>query len=50
MPTGKPLTHFKGSPIFIPGNHDWYNEGPWEDWRDNKKYIQKELKSKDVFS
>jgi len=42
------LTHFKGSPIFIPGNHDWYNEG-LEGLERQQKYIQKELKSKDVF-
>lgn len=42
------LTHFKGNPIFIPGNHDWYNEG-LEGLERQQKYIQKELKSKDVF-
>ena len=23
----KTLKDFKGSPVFIPGNHDWYNDG-----------------------
>ena len=42
------LSQFKGNPIFIPGNHDWYNEG-LEGLERQQKYIQKKLDSKEVF-
>ena len=42
------LENFKGNPIFIPGNHDWYNEG-LEGLERQQKYIQKKLDSKEVF-
>ena len=42
------LSHFKGNPIFIPGNHDWYNEG-LDGLERQQKYIQEQLKSKEVF-
>jgi|TARA_R110000744_G_scaffold22054_12_gene56682 hypothetical protein len=44
----KTLAEFKGKPIFIPGNHDWYNEG-LEGLERQQKYIQKKLDSKEVF-
>ncbi|MEN8817450.1 MAG: metallophosphoesterase [Nonlabens sp.] len=39
---------FNGSTIFIPGNHDWYNEGLNNVERE-KKYIEKALKNKNVW-
>jgi len=44
----KTLKDFKGNPLFIPGNHDWYTEGLVGLERE-QKYIQKALDSKDVF-
>lgn len=44
----KTLAQYKGKPIFIPGNHDWYNEG-LVGLKRQQKYIQKKLKSKEVF-
>ena len=44
----KTLENFKGKPLFIPGNHDWYTEGLIGLKRE-QKYIQKALDSKDVF-
>ncbi|WP_339707125.1 metallophosphoesterase [uncultured Kriegella sp.] len=44
----KTLEEFKGKPLFIPGNHDWYTEGLVGLERE-QKYIQKQLKSKEVF-
>lgn len=44
----KTLENFKGKPIFIPGNHDWYTEGLVGLERE-QKYIQKALDSKEVF-
>ena len=44
----KTLEEFKGKPLFIPGNHDWYTEGLIGLER-QQKYIQKQLKSKEVF-
>ncbi|PIF01067.1 MAG: phosphoesterase [Maribacter sp.] len=44
----KTLDGFKGSPIFIPGNHDWYNEGV-KGLRREQKFIEKKLDSKGVF-
>lgn len=44
----KTLAQFKGNPIFIPGNHDWYNDG-LEGLERQQKYIQKKLDSKEVF-
>lgn len=42
------LQGFKGTPLFIPGNHDWYTEG-LKGLKRQQKYIQKELDSKKVF-
>ena len=42
------LDNFKGRPIFIPGNHDWYNQG-LKGLERQQKYIEKSLDSKDVF-
>lgn len=42
------LKNFKGSPIFIPGNHDWYSNG-LEGLERQEKYIEKKLNNKDVF-
>ncbi|MDO6515717.1 metallophosphoesterase [Zobellia uliginosa] len=44
----KTLENFKGKPIFIPGNHDWYTEGLVGLERE-QKYIQEKLDSKEVF-
>ena len=44
----KTLDDFKGKPLFIPGNHDWYTEGLVGLERE-QKYIQKKLDSKKVF-
>ena len=44
----KTLENFKGKPIFIPGNHDWYTEG-LKGLKREQKYIQKKLDSKKVF-
>ncbi|MEO1009744.1 MAG: metallophosphoesterase [Bacteroidota bacterium] len=42
------LTSFKGKPLFIPGNHDWYTEG-LKGLKRQQKYIQKALDYKDAF-
>lgn len=42
------LKKFKGRPIFIPGNHDWYSEG-LKGLSRQQKYIEKNLDSKKVF-
>ncbi len=42
------LTNFKGHPIFIPGNHDWYNEGLIGLER-QQKYVEKKIDKKNVF-
>jgi calcineurin-like phosphoesterase family protein len=42
------LDDFKGKPIFIPGNHDWYNEG-LKGLERQQKFIEKKLDSKKVF-
>lgn len=44
----KTLQNFKGTPLFIPGNHDWYAEGLVGLERE-EKYIQKMLGDKDSF-
>ncbi|WP_179954990.1 metallophosphoesterase [Maribacter luteus] len=44
----KTLDGFKGNPIFIPGNHDWYNEG-LKGLEREQKYIEKKLDNKHVF-
>ena len=44
----KTLEDFKGKPIFIPGNHDWYTEG-LVGLKREQDYIQENLDSKDVF-
>ncbi|WP_228027856.1 metallophosphoesterase [Costertonia aggregata] len=42
------LQNFKGKPLFIPGNHDWYTEG-LVGLKREQKYIQEKLGSKEVF-
>ncbi len=42
------LANFKGKPVFIPGNHDWYAEG-LIGLKRQEKYIEKALNSKEVF-
>ena len=44
----KTLENFKGKPLFIPGNHDWYNEGLVGLER-QEKYIEKMLGDKEAF-
>ncbi|RKR15139.1 calcineurin-like phosphoesterase family protein [Maribacter vaceletii] len=44
----KTLSNYKGNTIFIPGNHDWYNDG-LKGLEREEKYIQDALKSKEVF-
>ncbi|AZQ60204.1 phosphoesterase [Maribacter sp. MJ134] len=44
----KTLENYRGKPIFIPGNHDWYTEGLIGLERE-EKYIQKALGDKDAF-
>ncbi|TAI47974.1 metallophosphoesterase [Flagellimonas allohymeniacidonis] len=42
------LENFKGQPIFIPGNHDWYANG-LKGLERQEDYIKKALKDKDAF-
>jgi len=42
------LEDFKGRPIFIPGNHDWYSEG-LKGLSRQEKYLKKKLKQKNSF-
>lgn len=42
------LSDFKGRPLFIPGNHDWYNEG-LKGLARQENYIKKKLKQKNPF-
>ena len=42
------LDDFQGKPIFIPGNHDWYNEG-LKGLERQQEYIEKKLDRKKVF-
>ena len=44
----KTLENYEGKTIFIPGNHDWYNEGPVGLKRE-QKHIENTLGSKEVF-
>ncbi len=44
----KTLEDFKGKPLFIPGNHDWYSEG-LEGLNLQQVYIQNKLDSQKVF-
>ena len=44
----KTLDDFKGRPLFIPGNHDWYTEGLVGLERE-ENYIKKALKHKNPF-
>lgn len=44
----KTLGDFKGKPVFIPGNHDWYNNG-LVGLKRQEKYIEDALDSKEVF-
>ncbi|TLP82688.1 metallophosphoesterase [Maribacter sp. ACAM166] len=44
----KTLDNFKGRPLFIPGNHDWYTEGLIGLERE-EDYIKKALKQKNPF-
>ena len=43
------LKNYKGSTVFIPGNHDWYNNGP-EGLKRQQNFIEGQLNSKKVFS
>ena len=42
------LENFKGNPLFIPGNHDWYNEG-LEGLKRQEKYVENSLENKGAF-
>lgn len=42
------LSDYKGKPIFIPGNHDWYAKG-LDGLKRQEKYIEKALDNKAVF-
>lgn len=42
------LENFEGRPLFIPGNHDWYSEGP-KGLKRQEKYVEKKLKQKNPF-
>jgi hypothetical protein len=42
------LANFKGHPVFIPGNHDWYNEG-LQGLERQQKYLEKKIDKKNVF-
>ena len=42
------LENFKGRPLFIPGNHDWYSEG-LKGLKRQEKYIEQKLKQKKPF-
>lgn len=42
------LKDFRGNPLFIAGNHDWYSDG-LKGLERQEKYIQKALDSKSVF-
>ena len=42
------LENFEGKAFFIPGNHDWYNDG-LKGLKRQQDYLEKELKSKKVF-
>lgn len=44
----KTLENFEGRPLFIPGNHDWYNEG-LKGLERQENYIKKKLKQKNPF-
>jgi hypothetical protein len=39
---------FKGNVVFIPGNHDWYNNGV-EGLRREEKYVTKQISTKKAF-
>lgn len=42
------LENFKGLPLFIPGNHDWYNDG-LKGLERQEKYVKKKLQQKNPF-
>ncbi|UII74609.1 metallophosphoesterase [Flagellimonas sp. HMM57] len=42
------VSDYKGKVVFIPGNHDWYNDG-LKGLKRQEKYIEKALDSKEVF-
>ncbi|MBC30004.1 MAG: phosphoesterase [Muricauda sp.] len=42
------LENYKGKPVFIPGNHDWYTEG-LIGLKRQENYIEEKLDSKEVF-
>jgi len=42
------LDDFKGRPLFIPGNHDWYSEG-LKGLKRQERYIEKKLEQKNPF-
>ena len=45
----KTLENFKGQPLFIPGNHDWYTEG-LIGLKRQEDYIQARLDDKEAFA
>ncbi|AWX44077.1 hypothetical protein HME9304_01077 [Flagellimonas maritima] len=44
----KSVSEYKGKIVFIPGNHDWYNEG-LKGLKRQENYIEEVLDSKEVF-
>jgi len=42
------LKNYKGKPVFIPGNHDWYSKG-LKGLERQQNYIEKKLDKKNVF-
>ena len=44
----KAVKNFKGEVIFIPGNHDWYNEG-LKGLAREEKYLNKQIEDKKIF-
>lgn len=44
----KTLQNYEGRKVFIPGNHDWYNQG-LKGLKRQEKYIEDALNSKEVF-
>ncbi len=44
----KTLDQYKGRPVFIPGNHDWYTEGI-RGLKRQERYVEDYLDRKDVF-
>lgn len=44
----KTLENYRGRPVFIPGNHDWYSDG-LKGLKRQEKYVEDYLDRKDVF-